>query len=169
VRTFDPKLDIGVLVAGSECSELFIRNSELKPDDEIQVVVADEIPHRKLLGKVVGPNNCPRYSQSGIEEVVLDGDDSTPNAYEIRFAEGTAPDTGFAVISAMANVEIEKEVAILMGGNSQNRLSFRVCSGNESYHLIVWNGKPLVGKRIWYSYLSLSYDTVPTCKPADLN
>src|SRR5436189_6395929 len=43
-RPFDANMDIGVAVAGVECSELFIRNKELKHDDEIQVVVADNIP-----------------------------------------------------------------------------------------------------------------------------
>lgn len=164
---FDPKLDIGLVVAGSECSELFIRNTDLKPDDEIQVVSAAGTPHKKLLARVVGPNNCPRYSQSGIEEIVLDGDDSSPTEYEIRFADGTDPDSGFAVISAKAGVEIRKGIANLTVSNVPTPFLFRVCSGNESYHMTVWEGKPLVGKRVWYSYMSLSYGTVPTCKPAD--
>ena len=164
---FDPKLDIGVVVAGPECSELFIRNKELKSDDEIQVVQADDLPHKKLLARVIGPNGCPRNVQSGIEEIVLNGDDSTPNEYEIRFADGNDPGSGFAVTSAKARVEIRKGVANLTATNVATPLLFRVCSGNESYHMTVWNGKPLVGKRVWYSYMSLSYDTVPTCKPAD--
>lgn len=166
-RPFDPKLDIGVVVAGSECSELYIRNTELKPDDEIHVVLADDIPHKKLFAKVVGPNNCPRYSQSGIEEVILDGDDSAPTEYMIRFADENDRDSGFAVISAKARVEIIKGVANLTVSSIPSPFLFRVCSGNESYHMTVWNGKPLVGTRVWYSYLSLSYGTVPTCKPAD--
>lgn len=166
-RPFDANLDIGVVVAGSECSELFIRNRELKPDDEIQVVQLDDLPHKKLLAKVIGPNNCPRNLKSGIEEIVLDGDDSTPNEYEIRFADGNDPDSGFAVISSTASVEIKKGVASLTASNVPTPLLFRVCNGNESYHMTVWQGKPLVGKRVWYSYVSLSYGTVPTCKPAD--
>lgn len=166
-RPFDPKFDIGVVLAGSECSELFIRNSELKAEDEIQVVLADDLPHQKLLAKVVGPNNCSRAPQSGIEEIVLEGDDSKPNEYEIRFVDGNYPDSGFAVVSAKASVEIKKGVAKLTASNFPTQLSFRVCSGNESYHMTVWNGKPLVGKRIWYGYWSLSYGTVPTCKSAD--
>jgi hypothetical protein len=166
-RPFDPKLDIGLVVAGSECSELFIRDTELKADDEIQVILADDNPHKKLLAKVVGPNNCPRYSQSGIEEIVLDGDESTPNEYEIRFAENDETESGFAVISAKASVEIKRGVAQITASNVRVPLMFRVCNGNESYHMTVWEGKPLVGKRVWYSYMSLSYGTVPTCRPAD--
>ncbi len=166
-RRFDPKLDIGVVVAGSECSELYIRNTELKPDDEIQVIMADDIPHKKLLAKVVGPNNCPRYSQSGIEEVVLGGDDSAPTEYMIRFTDENDRDSGFAVISAKARVEIKKGVANLTVSDVATPFLFRVCSGNESYHMSVWDGKPLAAKRVWSGYLSLSYDTVPTCKPAD--
>ena len=166
-RPFDPNLDIGVVIAGTDCSELLIRNTELKSDAEIQVVVADDIPHKKLLAKVVGPNNCPKNVKSGIEEIVLDGDDAAPREYSIHFDDENDPESGFGVISANANVEIKKKVATLIAPNIPSSLFFRVCSGNESYHMTVWQGKPLVGKRVWYSYQSLSYDTVPTCKPTE--
>lgn len=166
-RLFDPKHDIGVVIAGSECSELLIRNQELKPDDEIQVILVDDVPHKKLLAKVVGPNICPRSPASAIEEVVLDGDDSSPTEYEIRFAENDETESGFAVISAKASVEIISGVAQITASNVRTPLIFRVCNGNESYHMTVWEGKPLVGKRVWYSYMSLSYGTVFTCRPDD--
>ena len=167
-RPFDPKLDIGVVVAGLECSELFIRNKDLKRDDEIQIVQADDLPNKKLVATIVGPNNCPRNIKSAIEEVVLDGDDSAPNEYEIRFSDGSDPDSGFAVISAKANVEIKEGVASLIAPNVPIPYSFKVCTGNESYHMTVWKGKPLTGKRVWYSYQNLSYDTVPNCKPTEV-
>ncbi|MGB7210168.1 MAG: hypothetical protein WBD27_16040 [Pyrinomonadaceae bacterium] len=166
-RPFDANLDIGVVLAGTECSELLIKNTELKPDDEVQIVLVDDMPHKKLLAKVVGPNNCPKSPQSGIEEIVFDGDDSEPSEYEIRFGENNEPGSGFAIVSSTASVEINNGVANLIAGNLPTPLLFRVCSGNESYHMTVWQGKPLVGKRVWYSYMSLSYGTVPTCKPAD--
>lgn len=165
-RLFDANLDIGLVVAG-ECSELFIRNRELKPGDEIEIVTADDKPQEKFQARVVGSNNCPPNLQSGIEEIVLDGDESKPNEYEIRFAEENERNSGFAVVSSKANVEIKKGIANLIVSNLARPLLFRVCSGNESYHMTVWEGKPLVGKRVWYSYMSLSYGTVPTCKPAD--
>ncbi len=166
-RPFDPELDIGVVIAGSVCSELLIRNKELKPDDEIQVVLADHRPHQKLLAKVVGPNNCPPKPKSAIEEIVIHGDDSPPAEYEIRFVDKDELDSGFAVISAKADVAIKNGVANLTVSNEPVSLVFRTCTGNESYHMTVWEGKPLVGKRVWYSYWSLSYGTVPTCRPAD--
>ena len=167
-RPFDPNLDIGVVLAGSKCSELLIRNTELKPDDEIHVVRVDDKPHKKLVARIVGPNNCPKSPQSGIEEIVVDdGDESKPSEYEIRFDENNEPDSGFAVVSSTASVEIKNGVANLTASNFSTPLLFRVCSGNESYHMTVWDGQPLVGKRVWYSYWSLSYGTVPTCKPAD--
>lgn len=166
-RPFDPDLDIGVAVFGANCSELFIRNSELKPGDKIQVVVANDKPHRKLIAKVQGPNNCPRYSQSGIEELVLGGGDLSPREYEIRFSENDNAESGFAVISANAEVTITNGVANLKTMTPPFALVFRECTGNESIHMTVWEGEPLRGKRVWYSYLSLSYGTVPTCSPAD--
>lgn len=166
-RPFDPKLDIGVVIAGAECSELLIRNQELKPDDEIQVVLVDDVLHKKILAKVVGPNNCPKSPKSGIEEVVVGEDGSEPSKYEIRFVDEDELSSGFAVVKTKANVAIKKNVAQITASNVRVPLIFRVCNGNESYHMTVWEGKPLVGKRVWYSYMSLSYGTVPTCRPAD--
>ena len=166
-RPFDAKLDIGVVVAGLECSELLIRNNELRPGDEVQVVWADDRPHKKLLARVYRANGCPRSTGSGIEQIVVDDDESAPSEYEIQFTDQDEASSGFGVLSAKATVEIVKETASLTASNLHKPLFFRVCSGNESYHMTIWEGKPLIGKRVWYSYMSLSYDTDPTCKSAD--
>jgi hypothetical protein len=166
-RPFEPKLDIGIALAGTKCSKLLISNTDLEPGEEIQVVLADYRPHKTLLATVVGQNNCPPSPKSAIQEIVIYGDDSPPTEYEIRFADKDERDSGFAVISAKASVAIKKGVANLTASNLPTPLVFRTCSGNESYHMTVWEGKPLVGKRVWYSYWSLSYGTVFTCKPAD--
>ncbi|MEQ1923746.1 MAG: hypothetical protein ABL952_14665 [Pyrinomonadaceae bacterium] len=160
-------MDIGVVVAGLECSELLIRNIELKPSDEIQVVWADDRPHKKLLAKVLRANGCPRSTGSGIEQIVVDDDESAPSEYEIRFADQDEASSGFGVVSAKATVEIVNGIASLIASNRPKPLFFRGCSGNESYHMTLCEGKPLIGKRVWYSYMSLSYDTDPTCKSAD--
>ena len=166
-RPFDPKLDIGVVIAGVDCSELLIHNRELKPEDELQVVLADDMPQEKLLAKVIGSNGCPPSPKSSIEEIVVSGDDTAPSRYEIRFEEGSDPHTGFGVVAANAKVRIVKGIAQLTASDTPKSLSFRVCSGHESFHMTVWNGKPLVGKRVWHSYMHLSYDTVPTCKSSE--
>ena len=166
-RPFDPKLDIGVVLAGGECSELLIRNPELKPGDEILVVVlADDMPQKKLLAKIVGSEGCPPRLSS-IEEIVVGGDESAPSHYEIRFEEGSDFVTGFAVVAENARVEIVKGLAHVIAHDRLRPLFFRTCSGHESFHMTVWDGKPLVGKRVWHSYMHLSYDTVPTCKPSE--
>lgn len=166
-RPFDPKLDIGVVIAGVDCSELLIHNRELKPEDELQVVLADDMPQEKLLAKVIGSNGCPPSPKSSIEEIVVSGDDAAPSRYEIRFEEGSDSHTGFGVVAANAKVRIVNGIAQLTASDRLKPLFFRTCSGHESFHMTVWNGKPLVGKRVWHSYMHLSYDTVPTCKPSE--
>ena len=166
-RPFDANLDIGLVIPGSECSELFIRNKELKPGDEIQVVSVEERPHKKLMARVIGPNNCIRPPQSTLGKIVVNDVDTEPDQYEIRFEDPSESTFGFGVVSATASVEIVKGTAQFVSSDGSTPLFFRDCSGNESYHMTVWEGKPLVGKRIWHSYITLRYDTVPTCKPAD--
>ena len=166
-RSFDANLDIGLVIPGSECSELLIRNKELKPGDEIQVVSVEEKPHKKLKATVIGPNNCIRPPQSALGEIVVIDVDTYPDQYEIRFEDPSESTFGFGVVSATTTVEIKKGTAQFISSDGSTPLFFRDCSGNESYHMTVWEGKPLVGKRIWHSYISLHYDTVPTCKPAD--
>lgn len=166
-RPFDSNLDIGVVIPGSKCSELFIRNEELRPGDEIQVVSVEEKPHKKLKATVVGSNNCKRSPKSELGEIVVNSVDPPPDQYEIRFEDPAETTFGFGVVTDSSKLRIIKGTAQLIVSDNSNPLFFRDCTGNESYHMTVWKGKPLVGKRIWHSYISLRYDTVPTCKPAD--
>ena len=163
---FNAALEIGVVIPGTDCSELHIRNTELQPGDRIFVVDVENSPHKKLAATIVGPNNCPKSPVSGIEEIYLHDDVTSPAEYEIRFDEAK-PAFGFGIVIEDSALKIVNGTAQLKVNKDSTPLYFRECSGNESTHLTVWEGKPLTGKRIWHSFFSLSYDTVPTCKPAE--
>lgn len=166
-RAFDVDLDIGVADVGSECSELLIKNKELKPGDEIVVIQADEMPQKTSIAKVVSARECPKSPKSGIEEIVIGKKDDETSKYEIRFKDNEHEDSGFAIVASKATIKITNGIANLTAEGVATPLFFRVCSGNESYHMTVWQGKPLVGERVWHSYFSLSYATDPTCTTSD--
>ncbi|MDM7922247.1 MAG: hypothetical protein QUS14_08090 [Pyrinomonadaceae bacterium] len=160
-------MDIGVVVPGTDCSELHIRNSELKPGDKIRIVVVEDRPNRLQSATVVGLKTCPKSAVSGNQRITVDGGDPSATEYEIRFDDDTQSAFGFGIAIENSALKIVNGTAQLKVNEDSAPLYFRDCSGNESHHLTVWEGKPLTGKRIWHSYFSLSYDTVPTCTPAE--
>lgn len=166
-RPFNAGLDIGVVVPGTDCSELHIRNTDLKPGDKIRVVIVEDSPQRLRSATVVGPNNCPNPPGSGISMIEVDDGETFAGQYEIRFDDNAQPTFGIGVVIEDPALKIVNGTAQLKVADSSAPLYFRDCSGNESYHMTVWEGKPLTGKRLWHGYISLSYATVPTCKPAE--
>lgn len=69
----------------------------------------------------------------------------------------------------LVGIDVKTENGIItanIDGNSTPDY-FRRCEGSESSLFTIWNGKPLVGKRIFEAGYYVPYDTEPSCKRED--
>jgi hypothetical protein len=77
------------------------------------------------------------------------------------------PGPYFAVLSPVSQFNIRgKEVVATLAGIPE-LVSFRVFTSTEGLHFTLWQGKPLLGTRVWHGYFYLGYDVEPSCKPLD--
>jgi hypothetical protein len=168
-RAFDPEFDIGSIALNERCTWLTVLNETLIPGDTLQVLRIEH-PQAVVSAKIVEPVDCPDSKNSALGEFVIYSDTSNKMIrYQIELASKRDEldfDLGIAIVNTSNNVTVKNGIAELeMPGRTP--LRFRQCTGNESLHLTAWEGKPLVGKRVWHAYQHLLYDTKPTCQRKD--
>ena len=168
-RAFDPEFDIGSIDSNERCTWLTVLNETLIPGDTLQVIRIEH-PQSVVSAKVVEPVDCPDSKNSALGDLVIySATNKTMSRYQIELASKRDElhfHLGIAIVNNSNNVTVKNGIAELeMPGKAP--LRFRQCTGNESLHLAAWEGKPLVGKRVWHAYQHLLYDTVPTCQKKD--
>lgn len=170
-KAFDPQFDIGSIVQRERCISLRILNDTLIPGDTLEVIKVEH-PQVVASAKIVEPVDCPESKASAVGEFVIDSDTNKEIVrYQIELA--SKPDDadfhlGIGILHTANIVTVKSGIAELeMPGKTP--LRFRECTSNEGLHLTVWEGKPLVGKRVWQAYHHLLYDTVPTCKQKEVS
>jgi hypothetical protein len=146
---------VNSMTDGGVC--LAIRNSRLKARQAITAVYTEK-PQYTRVGYVVRrlDSNC----SSEIEPI------ERATYYILRFASEDIPIVDLAVVGKPKVRKSKRLVAIDVDNDGKGEF-FRSCTGIEGLGLTIWKGRPLIGKRLWYAYYYLKYDTVPTCKRAD--
>ena len=153
--------------AGFGC--LRIINATLQVSEEFYTISAYEKPNEvsKLRIKEKLAKSCVDDDSD-----ISDNEKVASNSsYYLAELIGKNPDStvlsGIAVVGISKAPTLEKGIATaeLTGGPPAEY--FRECTSSEGIHMTVWTGKPLLGKRIWYRYFYLHYDTVPNCKKRD--
>ena len=141
---------------------LTTQNSTLKSGDKIQIILA-EIPQKVFQAEV----------SEKLKEVCSTDDihyrDFGGISYSLKLSENDKIKTyyGIAVINSSNQVKIDKGLAHIDLDKDGKDEYFRECYGEESLHLFVWKGKPLIGKRIWSCIFHFNYNTPPSCKLKD--
>jgi hypothetical protein len=159
--SFDFAHNVGLAVVddkGAAC--LAINNKGIAPGTSLTLVRLDEEPtiYPATIGKQL-PSPCQSALQADVAGIyyrlhVLSNLQLKPGPY-------------FAVLSPASQFKIRgKEVVAALDGIPE-LVSFRVCTSNEGLHFTLWQGKPLVGKRVWHRYFYLGYDVEPSCKRLD--
>ena len=153
--------------AGFGC--LRILNATLKASDEFYTISAYEKPNEvsKLRIKEKLAKSCvDDDSDIGDNEKV-----ASNSSYYLAELIGKEPEStvtsGIAVVGISKAPGIDKGFATVELTGGPPAEYFRECTSSEGLHMTVWTGKPLLGKRIWYRYFYLHYDTVPNCKKRD--
>jgi hypothetical protein len=158
---FDFAHDVGLAIIddkGTAC--LAINNKEITPDTSITLVSINEEPtiHAvKADRRFSSP--CPSALKAHMAGI----------CYRLHVPSNLHLKTGpyFVVLSPVSQFKIRgKEVVAALEGIPE-LVSFRVCTSSEGLHFTLWQGKPLVGKRLWHCYFYLGYDVEPSCKPLD--
>lgn len=151
---------------GAGC--LRTKNGNLSEGQPIAVIISlDEPPQ-----KVISASIAKKLEQSCARRASETGDHNPGKNYyyELKINDPDAIDgfdVGIAVAESSEKLLLEKGSAhIDLDGDGEPE-SFRECSGNEGMLFTIWNGKPLLGKRIWGSFYYVDYDTVPTCTDKD--
>lgn len=145
---------------------LTTQNSTLKSGDKIQIIFT-QIP-QKVLQAEVSEKLKEECSSWHISE--HSSGQSTGISYSLKLSENdkTTMRDSIAVINSSNQVKIDKGLAHIDLDNDGKDEYFRECYGRESLSLSVWQGKPLIGKRIWYGYFGYNYDTgTSNCKDKD--
>ena len=145
---------------------LTTQNSTLKSGDKIQIILA-EIP-QKVFQTEVSEKLKERCSSDLIGEHSSGSspDFSYDTSYSLKFSENIY--YGIAVINSSNQVKIDKGLAHIDLDNDGKDEYFRECYGRESLSLSIWQGKPLIGKRIWHGYFAFNWDTgTESCKRKD--
>ena len=142
---------------------LTTQNSTLKSGDKIQIVLT-ETPQKVFPAEVSEKlsEKCSRADQIG--------NSSDVSSYSLKVSKDDEAKIyfGIGVINSPNQIKIDKGLAHVDLDDDGTDEYFRECYGSESLHLFVWKGKPLVGKRIWYSYYDFDYATPPDCKDKDI-
>lgn len=153
--------------AGFGC--LRILNATLKASDEFYTISAYDKPNKVLRLRIK-----EKLAKSCVDDDSDIGDNEKVTSNSSYYlAELVSKDPDSTVISGIAAVGISKAPSIDKGFATAELTGdppaefFRECTSSEGIHLTVWTGKPLIGKRIWYRYFYLHYDTVPNCKKRD--
>jgi hypothetical protein len=141
-----------------------IQNPDLKAGDKVQAVMTvSESPQEVFQAEVVEKTSC-----KGTGESVLEMENATEYLLKpLWLKEIDSYGPGVGVVNPIGEAKVVDGIAKMdMDGDGKDEY-FRSCGGFESFLVAVWSGKPLVGKRIWYSRYYLRYDSVETCKKKD--
>lgn len=160
---------LGAIETGKKGVCLKIPNNSLKIGDKVQVVLTTK-PQKVLTAEVLEKKECNGDDYGSWEVSSETGDfydEDFFDTYLIKLS-GNNLKIGFAIgIINSPEAKIENDLVTVDIDNDGKDEYFRECTGEESLHLMVWRGKPLIGKRVWESYYDFSYGTVPTCTKED--
>ncbi|MEP6849634.1 MAG: hypothetical protein ABI999_12320 [Acidobacteriota bacterium] len=136
---------------------LAIQNSRLKAGQKVSVIFTSR-PESIKTAFVTKKVAASCSSEIDVAERV--------SFYLLRMPKVDLPfvEIGYVGTSRVASVRGVATADLNADGQKEY---FRTCTSGEGVHLTVWNGKPLVGTRVWHSYCYLNYDTEPTCKKKD--
>lgn len=153
-QTPDPR--IGIVNSDDTGPCLAIQNANLKAGQKIVVVLPDE-PQTTFTTFVEEKveNSCS--SQIDIFE--------KSSFYRLKEFEYEDVFFGFGLVG----IDV-KSVKGVITANINGNLKpdyFRSCQGQESFLFTIWDGKPLIGKRIFEAGYYVPYGTEPTCKRKD--
>ncbi|MCU0239401.1 MAG: hypothetical protein MUC29_08160 [Pyrinomonadaceae bacterium] len=160
---------LGSIETGKQGICLKIPNDNLKIGDKVQVVLTEK-PQKVIISEILEKKECKGDDYGSWEGI----ESETGSFYEEDFVSyllkplQNVGGLGFAIgIIDSPEIKIEDGLAKVDIDNDGKEEYFRECTGEESLHLMVWRGKPLIGKRVWKSYYDFSYGTVPTCTKED--
>ncbi|HQU82621.1 MAG TPA: hypothetical protein PKY59_05840 [Pyrinomonadaceae bacterium] len=155
-------LKIGNVQSGKQSVCLKIRNPNLKVGDAVQIIVSDEERQDVLQAEIAEKSSCRQTDFGTLDEIDV-------TDYLLKSNDKSFLDRGYAfgVVNAAEKARVDGKTVNLDMKGDKKPVYFRQCTSMEGLHLTVWRGKPLIGKRIWHSYYSLGYDTVPDCKKKD--
>jgi len=159
--TFDFAHNIGLAMLDDKgAAYLAINNTEITPGTSLTLIGIDEEPtiHAVEVDRRLS-SPCPSALKA----------DRASTCYRLHCPVDLhlKPGPYFAVLSPVSQFAIRnKEVVVTLAGIPE-LVSFRACTSREGIHFTVWQGKPLVGKRVWHAYFYLGYDVEPSCKTLD--
>jgi hypothetical protein len=167
-RDISPKVGI-VDVDDNQTICFRTNNSNLAEKTPISIVTSlYELPQKVLMATVE-----KKLEKSCVSDD-SDAGDSNPGEifyYSLVLIDKTIEKSeiliGIGVIQPPKEIQVQNNLAnIDLNGDGKLEF-FRLCASNEGLHLTIWTGKPLKGKRIWYYYYYLKYDTEADCKKKD--
>ena len=148
---------VGIVNSTPESKVCFsIENSKLKAGQQIRVVFVDK-------PQSVSTAFIQKKTTTNCSSDISDF--THPSYYWVRIEKHDV----FAGIGVVGNqrIKVAKGVATTDLNGDGKKDYFRTCASNEGLHLTIWDGKPLIGKRIWHYYYYLTYDTQFDCKKKD--
>ena len=155
--------DVGVVAGGSQPC-LTISDSSLRLGQRLTAAPIPESSTRSTPISVIEVTEIHPGACAGLWGAYGDSD------YFVRIVDGATPG------QKEPYVEIPTRTGRLVAGNGLLHLVtrdsvdtgvFRACTSLEGLHLTLWDGSPLVSRRMWHSYFLLAYDVEPTCTDED--
>jgi hypothetical protein len=170
LKTNNISLKVGLVdVNKNDVICLRTRNDNLSPNSRVLIIGSPYEKPQKTLKAFVEKklNSSCVDNDSDIGE-----DNPAENIYYSLKLDGNDVDESYIGIG-IAIFDFSKPIAISDGlanvdlNDDGKNEYFRGCASNEGLHLTVWQGKPLIGKRVWHRYYYLHYDTEADCKKKD--
>lgn len=157
IKTFDFASQIGVASLNpAEQLCLRVKNSNLTVGEEL-TLVSFATPQAIFRAKIVEKLD-QAYSSGDVS-----GEDN--NYYRVEVTKGKidASPPLIAIVKSDAQF-LRSKSGVGVDLNRDGLLeTFKSCASSEGLHLTVWSGKPLAGKRQWYTYYYLGYDMKGDC------
>ena len=150
----------GVAVKSGANICLSLRGKTLSLNTTV-TLVTPSAPQSTAAAQVIERSSSPC---PGIQD-----DASSYTSYQLRLAHGTSSvQENMPLIAAIAPPsqfkKVHEIVEAYLSGRSTNRPdTFHSCTSADGIHLTVWQGKPLVSKRVWHQYYYLGQDLEQTC------
>lgn len=146
-----------------ESHRLTTSNANLKKGDKFRIISTPE-PNEVIETEI---SEQFELNRSRVENMGKDLDNFTvykfnmPKQYESKIIYG------IAILDPKIELRESKGKVSFDIDNDGRQEQIRGCRSMEGIHLTIWKGKPLASKRIWNSYVTLGYETVPNCKEKD--
>lgn len=160
-ESFDFAHNVGLAVVddkGAAC--LSINNTGISPRTSLTLVSIDEEPtfHSVTADRRLS-SPCPSALKADIAGIYYGI--KVPADLQLK------PGPYVAVLSPVSQFKIRGTEVVATLEGIPELVSFRVCTSSEGLHFTLWQGKPLLGTRVWHRYFYLGYDVEPSCKPLD--